>query len=442
MGSSVEFSSGKGSGGLRQGGIVTVGLGVAVLLAMVFFITRSPKAEGEPGVSAAEQTIVAQGQELKLARLEGTVEQQNVGEKMLFDAKGRPIGVAVENHDLPQNKALVDVTAPGAAEPMAHQRLDEVAAGIDHRPAQYVEQPAQPVTREELTRSMLAFSLSESASWAEKRPEGGHRNGATQEADVVRPSQTEERLVASLERMANASSGGDEEELAKGPGGKGEALYPAEKAAQPFEPGFVGDMRIGAGAGEIVRQGKFIDSVVINQLRVDLVESPVLAMVNRDFLSLDGESVLIPAGSKLLGTAGQVGNVQQSRVYIKFDRIIFPDQRSAYFPRKQIATDGIGSVGVPGDVDHHLFMQFGAAVVLGMLDGLAAAAQAPAAITAPRARDVMIGQTSNNFSKVLASVIGRYANVVPTVTVPPGTKMKIFFAEDVRLSPYRATRRM
>ena len=47
---------------------------------------------------------------------------------------------------------------------------------------------------------------------------------------------------------------------------------------------------------------------------------------------------------------------------------------------------------------------------------------------------------SGNFSTVISGVIQKYANVVPTVTVASGSKMKVFFAEDVRLSPYLATR--
>jgi type IV secretory pathway VirB10-like protein len=124
-------------------------------------------------------------------------------------------------------------------------------------------------------------------------------------------------------------------------------------------------------------------------------------------------------------------------VYIKFDRVVFPDQRSAYFPTRKVpAVDGIGAVGVEGDVDRHLVLQFGAAVMLGVLDGIGAAVQSPNAATNPTLRDLVMARTSANFSTVLAGMIEKYANVVPTVTVESGSKMKVFFAEDVRLSPY------
>lgn len=445
--------SGNSSGGTDKRTIVTIGLAAVMTLGVGVFIFRTPSAQSEVRLSDSERKLLEQGRAIGTSNRAERVQQEDVGTDMMFDDKGQLIGVKVPTNELVQNRSIADVSGEREPAPRSDQGLAGITAHIEPPPVRH-EVAAQPAgeregpSRDDLTRSMLAYSLSETAAWAEKRPLGGGPSAVRAESENAGAGAGagDERIIASMERMAEGAAGGaapiavDGEERG-GPAGRGDALYPAERSAQTFAPGFVGDMRIGPGSGEVVRQGKFLDSVLVNQLRVDLVESPVVAMVNRDFLSLDGEAVLIPAGAKLMGTAGQVGNVQQVRVYIKFDRIIFPDQRSAYFPRKQIATDGIGAVGVPGDVDQHLFMQFGAAVVLGMLDGLAAAAQGPAALTSPRPGNMMIGRTSDNFSKVLASVIGRYANVVPTVSVEPGAKMKIVFAEDVRLSPYRLTRR-
>jgi type IV secretion system protein VirB10 len=102
--------------------------------------------------------------------------------------------------------------------------------------------------------------------------------------------------------------------------------------------------------------------------------------------------------------------------------------------------DSLGAVGVAGDVDRHFLLQFGAAVTLGVLDGVGAAVQSPSAGTNPTLRDLVMARASGNFSTVIGGVIQKYANVVPTVTVAAGAKMKVFLAEDVRLSPYLRTR--
>jgi type IV secretion system protein VirB10 len=214
---------------------------------------------------------------------------------------------------------------------------------------------------------------------------------------------------------------------------------PAESQAQTFEAGAVGDMRIGGQVGpdQTVRQGKFLDCVLVNEIRADLMESPAIAMVSRDFVSLDGQYVLIPAGAKLVGAAGRVQNLQQARVYLRFDRVLFPDQRSAYFPtRKLPAVDGRGAVGTEGDVDRHFMLMFGSAVMLGLLDGLAAAVEGANNSATPTARELIMARTSMNLSQVVSGILARYGNVVPTITVDAGATMKVFFAEDVQMSPY------
>jgi len=107
--------------------------------------------------------------------------------------------------------------------------------------------------------------------------------------------------------------------------------------------------------------------------------------------------------------------------------------------RKVPVVDGIGAVGIDSDVDRHLMLHFGAAVMLGVLDGIGAAVHSPSGGPNPTVRDLVMARTSAYFSSVIAGAIQKYANVVPTVTVESGAKTKVFFAEDVRMSPYMAT---
>ncbi|MGD0839365.1 MAG: TrbI/VirB10 family protein, partial [Polyangia bacterium] len=110
----------------------------------------------------------------------------------------------------------------------------------------------------------------------------------------------------------------------------------------------------------------------------------------------------------------------------------------AYFPvRKVAAGDGVGSVGIEGDVDRHFGLMFGSAVMLGVVDGMAAAVEGANSSATPAARELIEARTSMNMSQVVAGILSRYGNVVPTVTVEAGTKMKVFFAADVRMTPYQ-----
>jgi type IV secretory pathway VirB10-like protein len=413
-----------------------------------------------------------------------------IGNGLAYDEQGRLIGVQVDRSAaIPRNRAFDDIAGQAgqaaevdqsagafADELEALNEQIELETGVDTERPETKRVPAarsaalsRPATvyvgsqdemgtqepqvdRRELTRSMLAFSTAQSASWAERRPTGGQAAiGARQ------PQSVEERMLDGMQNMIDKASvaqnvamassrgsdgegyGDGEGELEAGASGMGDDLYPAERGPLPTGDGEIGDMRIAAGPGFVVREGKFLDCALVNRLKADLVESPVVAQVSRDFLNHDGTAVLIPAGAKIIGRAGRVGNVQQGRVYIAFERVIFPDQRAVYFPKRQIGVDGLGSAGVEGEVDRHFWLQFGSAIMLGVLDGLAGATQNWAAVPQPRIGDMVVGRTSQNFSRIMGKIVGRYANVVPTVTVHPGSKMKIFFSQDVRLSPYRQT---
>jgi type IV secretion system protein VirB10 len=87
-----------------------------------------------------------------------------------------------------------------------------------------------------------------------------------------------------------------------------------------------------------------------------------------------------------------------------------------------------------------MMLQFGAAIMLGVFDGLASQVQSPGSEDNPSARDMVLSRTSQNFSNVVNAVIQRYANVVPTVTIKEGTKLKCYFTQDVALTPFMATR--
>lgn len=77
----------------------------------------------------------------------------------------------------------------------------------------------------------------------------------------------------------------------------------------------------------------------MNNVEASFNETPVIGIVNRDFL-LDGKVVLVPHGTQVLGVAGKVENQAQARLFMGFHRAIFPSGRSAFFP--QSASRGHG----------------------------------------------------------------------------------------------------
>jgi type IV secretion system protein VirB10 len=279
------------------------------------------------------------------------------------------------------------------------------------------------------------------------RAQGGAGSQGKRAPQTTEEAQTQ-ASIRSMERLTALAERSMSQDQAEPPS---QPRMPAESASQAVPPGEVADMRIsgGSGADETVREGKFLDCVTINRVESDIADSPVMAQVERDFVSLDGKQVLVPAGAKIYGTAGRVQSLQQARLFIRFHKIVFPRRnpeetpKVAYFPSRAFpAMDQMGSLGGRGRVNRHLTLQFGAAIALGVIDGLAARAESPDANNNPTARDMMMQRTSQNFANIANSVIQRYANVVPTVTIREGTKLKCYFTQDVLLTPFMPTREL
>jgi type IV secretory pathway VirB10-like protein len=51
-------------------------------------------------------------------------------------------------------------------------------------------------------------------------------------------------------------------------------------------------------------------------------------------------------------------------------------------------------------------------------------------------RSVILGRTSENFDRVLESIMAQYSTIVPTIRVDQGKTMKIYLSDDILISPY------
>jgi|GEM_PF-3503215 type IV secretory pathway VirB10-like protein len=460
MGITTEKKPGGGALG-GKAGIIAMVLGgvtgmacVGGLLYKAFTPAKAATRQQSPG----EARIASKAEEAR-SRAEAGVSrmrQEDVGTGYQFDAMGNYLPSKVDPRDLPDNQPLISI------EPAQASPTSRIAAGIqEEKPRSWREdgdqaresdpsmfrerREARKEDRADLQGSMLGYTTSVSARWAIRRAERGTAAPAgeaahlsPEEAQVQANNQAIERLTTLAEKsMAGAPEGAPR--------------MPAEAVSQVAPPGEVADMRISGGIGPevVVREGKFLDCVLINRVESDIADSPVMAQVAQDFLSLDGKDVLIPAGARIYGTAGKVESLQQAKLFIKFHKIVFPRRseeetpKVAFFPTRQFpAMDSMGRLGVGGQVNRHMMLQFGAAIMLGVFDGLAAQVQSPGAQDDPTARDMVMSRTSQNFANVVNAVIQRYANVVPTVTIKEGTKLKCYFTQDVALTPFMATRNL
>jgi type IV secretion system protein VirB10 len=184
-------------------------------------------------------------------------------------------------------------------------------------------------------------------------------------------------------------------------------------------------------------EGEMMDAVLVNRIIADTEPSPVVCQISKDVFDNSGRYVVFPANSRLVGLSQAVNYKGAHRLFISFQRIIFPNGPAVDFPgsRKALkALDQTGALGVVSHVDRHWFLQFGTAILVGVLDGLAGAAQRRTEIFSQSS--IIMDRTSRNFERILDTIMAQYSSIVPTITVHQGHKMKIYLSDDVLISPY------
>ena len=189
----------------------------------------------------------------------------------------------------------------------------------------------------------------------------------------------------------------------------------------------------------IVNEGEMFEAALVNRLIVNVEPSPVVATITRDVYDRSGQYVVFPANSRVIGSSQAVSYKGASRLFVSFQRIILPNGLSVDLPRSESflrAMDAQGALGIVSHVNRHWFMQFGTAIMFGVIDGLAGWAQGGNNMMVT-SEGYVISRTSQNFDKVLDRMMEQYSSIVPTITVNQGKTMRIYISDDMLISPWQ-----
>ncbi len=187
-------------------------------------------------------------------------------------------------------------------------------------------------------------------------------------------------------------------------------------------------------------EGEVLEAVLVNRIIADTEPSPVTCHLSKDVFDNTGQFVVFPANSRVVGYSQVVNYKGAHRLFISFHRIILPNGPSVDFPQNSKALkalDETGALGIVSKLDRHWWLQFGTAVLVGVLDGLGAAAQRSGDLFSRQA--IVIDNTSRNFGLILDRIMEQYSNIVPTITVHQGKKLKVHLSDDLLVTPYART---
>ena len=154
----------------------------------------------------------------------------------------------------------------------------------------------------------------------------------------------------------------------------------------------------------------------------------MLATVSVPFYSADRQRVLIPRGTRVVGMAQAVQDPDQSRLAVAFHRLLLPD--GSWINLEFTGLNQAGEGALRDQVDRHYFGTFAAAGAVGVVSGLALAGGSPFGLRAG------VGQ---GLGQSATSVLDRFLNRLPTITIRAGHRLRIWFTSDV-LVPRAGTR--
>lgn len=187
------------------------------------------------------------------------------------------------------------------------------------------------------------------------------------------------------------------------------------------------------------RAGGVIPGVMISGINSDL-PGQIMGQVSQDvYDTATGKYLLIPQGTRLIGTYSSNVVYGQTGVFIAWQRLVFPDGKALDIGSMPGA-DGAGYAGFRDQVNNHYFRIFGSAFLMSGITAGVAYSQDKYSNTDsdnPTMSSEMAQALGQQFGQVAARMIEKNLNIAPTLEIRPGYRFNIIAIKDLTFTgPY------
>lgn len=266
-------------------------------------------------------------------------------------------------------------------------------------------------------------------------------------ATIVGPT-AEEIAAANRARRQSAmlvANGGGEPNIDKNAIGADGTLRASEMATSGAAKSLATKL---GNTDYMIAQGKMVGAVLETAINTDLPGS-LRAVISRDVYGESGRHILIPKGSRLLGTYDNAIQHGQRRVLISWDRLILPNGIDIQIGSP--GTDRLGRSGVKGFVDNKYFELFKNSILLSSLTiagsfALDKAQGGQGGVTSTTSTstngdssstqsgtstDFAVLNAVDDLSNISTKIAEGLLNAQPTITVDQGTIINVFVNRDL-----------
>lgn len=188
----------------------------------------------------------------------------------------------------------------------------------------------------------------------------------------------------------------------------------------------------------MIMAGSVIPATLITGINSDLPGEMQAVVSQNVYDSSSGNNILIPQGSRLVGTYDSQVAYGQSRVLIVWSRIIFPNTQ--YLDLEGMpGADLSGYAGLHDQVDNHYFRIFGSALLMSVFSaGMQLSQPASSNATAqPTNQQLLAAALGQNIGEVATQMAQKNLNIQPTIMIRPGDQFNVLITRDIPFSgPY------
>jgi type IV secretion system protein VirB10 len=182
-----------------------------------------------------------------------------------------------------------------------------------------------------------------------------------------------------------------------------------------------------------IMAGTVIEAALVTGLNSDLPGEVIAQTTSNTYDSVSGQTLLVPQGSRLIGSYDSVIAFGQSRALVVWRRIILPDGSSIEIDNLP-ATDAAGYAGLEDEVDSHTWRIIKGVALATLLGVGTELSMGNGQSDLVRALQQSAQQSTNAAGQRL---VEKNLNIQPTIKVRPGWPLRVIVEKDLVLRPYR-----
>ena len=298
------------------------------------------------------------------------------------------------------------------------------------------ERPEEVIRAERKRREYLSL-FSSNVALSYRKPPAGATPRATEQNLVPpnsAPSATDSAQIAQLLKEMQSNSVPLMPTSFSAPVKKDSAETPNDRKEEILTPAAASAGAANAAAGKtyVLFEGNILETVLINRLDGQF-SGPIECLLSTAVYSNDRQHLLIPAGSKLLGETKRVDSLGQKRLAVAFHRLLMPDGFSVSLDQFK-GLSQTGDTGLRDQVNNHYLRIFGVSLAIGVLGAVAEAGTGNALTSS--STDLMRQGLAGSMAQSSAQILDKFLNILPTVTIREGHRVKIYLSGDLALPDY------